>query len=287
MESKIYYLRTITPTHFGTGRAAGAIDLPIAREISTGLPIAPGSGIKGVLRDHFQGDPDQTRMFGPDRGHADDHGGILSPQDAYLLCLPVRSLKGTCAWVASPLTLLRYAREAKACGVATPDLFAIAENSVAASSTVSFVSSGMQKVALHELVRNHDASLDSKRALWAKHVAQRFFAIDDPWAPLFEERFVVAHDESLNFLAEAATDVRARVALDEKRVVIDGANWNEESLPAETLLWGVIGTQEVRHPISLAPGDALAKLHLKLKPETLLQMGGKATVGRGVVKFLI
>ncbi|MCD4655089.1 type III-B CRISPR module RAMP protein Cmr4 [bacterium] len=42
---------TLTPTHCGTGQASGAVDLPIAREAHTALPILPATTLKGVVRD--------------------------------------------------------------------------------------------------------------------------------------------------------------------------------------------------------------------------------------------
>ena len=44
---------TLTPTHCGTGQAAGAVDLPIAREAHTGLPLIPASSLKGIARDDW------------------------------------------------------------------------------------------------------------------------------------------------------------------------------------------------------------------------------------------
>jgi CRISPR-associated protein Cmr4 len=59
---------TLTPTHIGAGQSTGAIDLPIAREALTGLPLLPSSALKGVARDLFEGAPgssaDVVRLFG-------------------------------------------------------------------------------------------------------------------------------------------------------------------------------------------------------------------------------
>lgn len=46
-------IHTLTPTHCGTGQAAGAIDLPIAREAHTGLPLLPATSLKGIARDEW------------------------------------------------------------------------------------------------------------------------------------------------------------------------------------------------------------------------------------------
>ncbi|NOY25478.1 MAG: type III-B CRISPR module RAMP protein Cmr4 [Oligoflexia bacterium] len=63
---------TLTPTHCGTGQASGAVDLPIAREAHTRLPVLPASTLKGVVRDWFGQPADGTdaykavkTLFGP------------------------------------------------------------------------------------------------------------------------------------------------------------------------------------------------------------------------------
>ncbi len=120
MESKAYLLHALSPLHAGTGHAADVIDLPIARMKATGIPIVPGSSVKGVLRDARRdppkGDnrPDEHRKrwlaaFGPETANAADHAGALVVGDARLLALPVRSFKGTFAYVTCPL-LLRLAK---------------------------------------------------------------------------------------------------------------------------------------------------------------------------------
>ena len=50
MKTKLLFLQAISPLHAGTGQGVGAIDLPIAREKATDIPMVPGSTLKGVLR---------------------------------------------------------------------------------------------------------------------------------------------------------------------------------------------------------------------------------------------
>ena len=52
--TRLYWLHTLSPTHAGTGRGVGYIDLPIDRDGVTGWPILRGSGFKGVWADHYQ-----------------------------------------------------------------------------------------------------------------------------------------------------------------------------------------------------------------------------------------
>lgn len=114
MKSTIYYLHAMTGLHVGTGQGCDVIDLPIAREKASNLPIVPGSGIKGVLRYELKPaleNDDHLALFGPETDKADEHAGALCIGDAKLLCLPVRSFCGTFAWATCPMILHRYRRD--------------------------------------------------------------------------------------------------------------------------------------------------------------------------------
>src|SRR5690606_21554434 len=105
--------------HTGTGQGTGIIDLPVAREVTTGWPYLPGSTVKGVLRDACDPGNDNGRgktfidAFGPELGESEieSAAGALWFADARILCLPVRSLHGTFAWVTCPLALSRWRRD--------------------------------------------------------------------------------------------------------------------------------------------------------------------------------
>src|SRR5947199_9877363 len=107
MTTRLTLIHAMSPLHAGTGHSVGAIDLPIARERPTGIPLIPGSSIKGALRARSpktdgKDDPITRDVFGPDTANSSDHGGSVQFSDAHLLLLPVRSLAGTFAWVTSP-----------------------------------------------------------------------------------------------------------------------------------------------------------------------------------------
>ena len=113
MKAKLLFLQALSPIHVGTGQGVGAIDLPVARERATGIPIVPGSTLKGVLRTNCEDEDLKTRVFGPETENADEHAGSAQFSDLRLLSLPTRSLSGTFAWVTSPLLLRRFQRDCK------------------------------------------------------------------------------------------------------------------------------------------------------------------------------
>jgi CRISPR-associated protein Cmr4 len=93
-------------------------------------------------------------------------------------------------------------------------------------------------------------------------------------------RLVILPDDDYVFLAETATEVRARVRIDED----PGALWYEENLPAETLLWGVAAVGP-SHMKGAAEDDATVNGWLPAGGKLLIQIGGKHTVGRGLCQW--
>ena len=283
MKSTFYYLHALSALHVGTGQGAGVIDLPIAREKATHLPFVPGSGLKGVLREEMRPEAGEDStvweaLFGPARV-TDDNGfaGALAIGDAHLGCLPVRSLAGTFAWATCPFILSRYRREAAAVGVSAPDLPGAQADDAALIATLTKLTHQGQ-VVLEDL----DLSAQSGADAWAVHIAEAVFTVDATWKAFFKERFVILPDGVFDFLSETATEVRARVRINEEtRTVAKGALWYEENLPVETLLYGVVGADRARKGSGSAE-EMLQKLASKMR----LQLGGKATVGRGLVNWI-
>jgi CRISPR-associated protein Cmr4 len=90
----------------------------------------------------------------------------------------------------------------------------------------------------------------------------------------------------MNFLLETATEITARIRLEEEsKTVSAGALWYEEALPAESVLSG-LGVITPRPRINgrngqtELSGDEIGEAleHIANKH---LQLGGKSTVGRG------
>ncbi|WPD23140.1 MAG: type III-B CRISPR module RAMP protein Cmr4 [Candidatus Electrothrix scaldis] len=311
METMCYYIHALTALHAGTGQGVGVIDLPIAREKSTGLPIVPGSGIKGVLREELNpsnagaddlqpcedsdGNTKETEqcweaLFGPTAQDAEKGGfaGALNIQDAQLLCLPVRSVYGVFAWVTCPFILERYRRDSKQIVGTSPDWgMPCLEDGEKAWVTDDSKIDEKEKVFLEDLdfdVLKNNGNVNTL----ADKIAATIFPKDDTWQRFFKERFMIISDNVFSFLAETATEVRARIKLKEgTRTVEKGALWYEENLPAETLLWGMIGCDRSRSENHTGTAKDLMKhFQEQIGAEKGLQIGGNATVGRGRVRWI-
>lgn len=286
MQARLFHLHALSALHCGTGQSVGVVDLPIARERATNLPLVPGSSIRGVAREEVSSTRDEesaAALFGPATISNDQQSfaGALAVGDGHLLALPVRALAGILCYVTAPFILSRYARDRAMAGLRSPTVPAAPADGTALVATGSVNHSG-NKLILEDL--DLLATESPEATQWAEMIAATVHPGDTVAQVDIVSRFAILPNDILSFLAETATEVRARIAIDEKTgVVKKGALWYEENLPAETLLWGLYALSN-----SMVRGDrrTAADLARLLPPSgTLMQLGGKAGVGRGLVRL--
>lgn len=289
MKTTIFHLHALSALHVGIGQAVGAVDLPIMRARASNLPIVPGSALKGVLRDEFKDNAQLKRLFGPesDDVNKDAHAGALAIGDAHLLILPVRSLAGVVAFVTCPFVLARYALDLKRSG-SQHNVPKVDDGDVLISKNSVCKADG-SKVVLEDI----DLSVTGEALAeeWGGIIAKHVHPGDEKWQALFKQHFVIVADNVFGFLADTATEVRARIRINDKGTVEPGALWYEENLPAESVLWGVsaFGTARDKEgkPEEKTP-QAMEKSFIDgVGVGRTIQIGGKATIGRGLVRFLI
>lgn len=281
MQTRIFHLQNLTALHVGTGQGVGVVDLPIARSKATNLPIVPGSAIKGVLRDSLNLSKEDTKaLFGPESQGDVAHAGAIAFGDANLLILPIRSFAGTVAFATCPYILRQYGRDIN------ENLTLTTEENKAYVVDASALLMG-DKIALEDL--DIVAKSTQEVQTIADKISQALYldstANADEWRKQFGQRFVILPDDIFSFLADTATEIRTRIRIvRETRIVQDGALWTEENLPADAVLWGVLGVSKARDKSNRSE-EELA--NLLPKDEVNIQIGGKHTVGRGFCRLLI
>lgn len=285
MKKAMLLWQAITPLHAGTGQdGASVVDLPVAREGGTRYPMLPASTIKGVLRDGLglrEGDDASTdaavRQARSRFGYADRSGtagsqssgvGELSFTDARLLGLPVASFAGTFAVVTAPLVLERLSRDLELLGF--PALPTPSEPQqgdppeVVVATTTKLDHQGGVYLNDLDFTTRKDAALDDLCIL--------LHGGDARAAQRLAHRLCVVGDDVFSFLCATALEVTAHIRLDpDTKTVMPGALWYEETLPAESLLTSFILS---------TTGDLSV-----LDGRPWYQMGGKSTVGRGLLKL--
>jgi len=289
MQSKVLLIHALSPVHAGTGQSIGAVDLPIARNRATEHPYIPGSSIKGSLRDIAQDkwhrDLNKVHsLFGPEATESSDASGTVAIGDANIVALPVRSISGTFAWICSPYTLTRFVRDLKDGGVDIdlPDLSLELENcKLHSKNHLSLNIDGQRKVVFEDLDMGctYNPSVDAFIASLAKVLFQG----DEAWQNLFVKKCCIVSDDIFTFLAKNGTDVVTRIRIShESKTVVDGALWTEENLPAESVLYANIVSMPNR---KRDMNDATILSNLSQLMTGPVQLGGKATIGRGRCKL--
>lgn len=284
MITRPYILHALSPLHAGTGQGMGLIDLPIARERTTEHPIVPGSSIKGVLRDAARhNNADVNTIFGSTEGSA----SMVRVSDARALAFPVKSDRGTFAWVTSPYTLLRYARDGGDVGFTADEVPSIADDSRTVITLDGSAALAGDKVTLDGLSYDRAAPKDGAKKVIAA-LAEAIFPGDEPtnrvWRSFFSERVVIVANDAFTWLTQTATDVRAHVHIDDNTgTVAKSALWYAETLPPETILAGIVQVGAIRKDQD--PEVALDLL--KNISSSPLQVGGNATTGAGRARFVI
>lgn len=228
-------------------------------------------------------------FFGPDTEGADEHAGAAQFADARLLLLPVRSLRGTFAWVTSPYLLRRLKREALDTQLTLNEKYTIPtlhkrQEALVGGDKVVYQE---RKVVIEDLDLNVAEDKNGVAAAWAAWIGQQAFAAQEE-RDMLKERLCIVHDDVLSFLLTTATEVIARIRLqDEQKTVAQGQLWYEEALPTETVLVGLGLGQTIKdkNGTKLTGEDVMNEL-TKLNGASF-QFGGKATVGRGLCRVQI
>jgi CRISPR type III-B/RAMP module RAMP protein Cmr4 len=284
------FIHALSPLHAGVGQGSGVIDLPIAREKATGIPYLPGSSLKGALstRSKSVNNPDITsKLFGREEdGGSDGSAGQVQFSDQRLLLLPVRSLAGTFAWVTSPYILSRLLRDSsnlqsvkQTITVPEPEV----EGCFITDTSALTFDTTKDKIYIEDLDLPAKANPDA--VLWAHWLEERIFPKQDNWKKTFTARFCIVHDDIFSFLLTTATEITARIRLQEdSKTVVQGGLWYEEALPTESILYGVMLASPHRN--SSFNVDRIRNEIRKLTTEPI-QLGGKATVGHGLCRVLI
>jgi CRISPR-associated protein Cmr4 len=289
------FLYAVSPVHMGAGQAVGIIDNPIQRERHTGHPCFAGSGIKGAVRHSFEavgGDPALIPpLFGPspepaERDGKDLHAGAVSFGDAQLVALPVRSLKGGYVYATCPQALARAQRLLALIGIKAdwPTLTVNDEHCLLTNPEL--LSSGDR---LHLEAFEYAAQVSQDLPKVAEDIATRAMP-DGLGYDFFREKLktdlVVLSDTDFAYFAHNAMLVEPHVRIDpDTGTAKDGGLFYTENLPPESLLIAPLMASQTRTGNKDDWDDAVGVM-AKIKnviDGKLLQIGGDATTGRGLV----
>jgi len=299
-----FFIHVITPLHAGTGQELGIVDLPIQRERHTGFPKIEASGLKGSIREVFKENNKKVKVgnkevsindkitidliFGPEAEVS--YAGALGFTDARILLFPVKSMKGVFAYITCPQVLKRFEEEMTIAGKEIKineqkiNIDAIPENSYPENDPEILVSN---KVILEEYTFEVEPNKDLK--LFADWLVQKTDIEEIP------QKIVVLSDDDFKDFVHLSTEVITRIKIDNATGTVQtGALFTEEFLPAETLLYSLALASPIFKEKPEEKGifnqDGKDETELVLaffkagRPE-VMQIGGDATIGKGIVRI--
>ena len=285
----IVFLYAVSPVHMGAGSATGLIDNPIQRERHTNHPNFAGSGIKGAVRHGWNalgGDSSIVdALFGPS---SDEllHAGAISFGDAQLLAFPVRSLKNGYVYASCPQAIARAQRLLALCGhgrewsaLGVPKQSCILANE-------ELLTDGKLHLEAFEYTGETNGDI-SKITEDLADLALPENPAYDYFREKLKKDLVVLSDTDFAYFVENATLVEPHVRIDDKTgAADDGGLFYTENLPPESLLIAPVmaaSSRAQKNPMTAQ--EAMAKVANILGNEQgqLLQLGGDATTGRGLV----
>ena len=305
MQTKILYLFTRTPLHVGAGSSVGAIDQPIQRERHTGFPVIPASSLKGSFADQWptthktarlttkkvqKGDKEVTEvdqaddaawLFGSDTTDLSFAGSLLF-SEARVLAFPIRSAKGSYAWITCPLMLQRAARDGVFGSDAREELKNLPEpkdeQAIFKNGSDSRLALG-DKIVLEEYCLTH---LTGTTTGIAKALAE--LTVGDALFQSITERLVILSNGMMSHFATTACEVAQHVRISDETGTADGGGlFNQENVPADTLFYSVLNATAGRgeHFKTKKADEALTEFKTKVDTVKVFQFGGDASTGLG------
>lgn len=273
MNMNLVYLYLFSPLHTGGTTQEGNL-LGIARESHTELPYIPSSSIRGRLRAMVDNDKAlQYRLFGTELTNGGVGGdkleqGAIWIGDGSILWLPVPSLSHGVVWISCPLLLRRWTRVQGHAAVA-PEPYCT--------------------------TLNHNKPVYLKDAILKPEVLKEW---KDSETFLPQEakqqgikKALILPDQHCAILIQMSLWRQVKVKLDQHKTV-DGGFRYEEAIPPDTLMyfpWGLVSQSNGKAPASNEEANSQSSKKefegLLKKPEnSILQIGGQESLGRGFVQ---
>lgn len=270
MKAKLFRMRLVTNLHMGSGEANfNFIDNQVQRDPITEYPNMHPSGIKGALREFFDGIESKEyvrEIFGSENTEKEDNKqGEVSFIEGKLLSIPVRSNKKSYFMGTTIEIIKEYVEFSKLFGKNTENLKEIEEElkkihkKLTEAGKKVCVLGNEEKGLLIESFENNEID---------------FYAENDVLSKVLGIKDIVVIKEE-NFKDE----ISKRLPVIARNQLENGVSknlWYEEVVPRETVFYtGLVNSQNI---------DKFEDFCKKLE-ENLVQIGANATIGYGFTKF--
>jgi CRISPR-associated protein Cmr4 len=218
--------------------------------------------LRDACRNHAQLATKEEAIFGKQ-----DDAGKITFGEAKVLAFPVRSARGSFAFITCPLALERFLRER---GGNKPEVPGEpADMTCLAGDLVTITRNGQTGVVLEEYRFNCTATFPQD---WATELLD---LLDDPVWKAGKGRFVLLSNADFSHFVKNACEVSQHIKIDPKTGTVEGGFlFNLEAVPSETLFFAPVTA------LSRANTE-LENLEQLLKDKPVLQFGGDSTTGLG------
>jgi CRISPR-associated protein Cmr4 len=264
MSNIALFYQFYTSLHFGSGTTLSYVDLPVEREIHTGYPVMPSTGIKGVFRANYQAKNNESKaeqLF----GKGDEEGKLIFT-DGRILFFPVKSARGVFVWITSQQVLSRFEREVKLIknGFNLSWLPGIEFD----NDEQAFVSNN--SILINNYLVLEELSFEKKKTI----------SLDDILhVDIDKNRIAILSNDMFSYFVKNQTEINARIKIDQKKGTVQkgaGALWYEELVPAESVFYSLM--------IERKETGANEFVNYLNSDNGIFQFGGDETLGRGFAK---
>ena len=267
MDARIFRLRMITNLHMGSGESDfNFIDNQIQRDPITSYPNMHSSGIKGALREYFDGNlgEDFTKViFGAENQYNNTQQGSVSFTEGKLLALPVRSNKKSYFMGTTKELIEDYINFSQMFG----------KNNIKIDLNKLEVKDDKEEAKALVIGKKIDnlmiEGIETKNIEFKPELAEilnTILGVED--IVIFSEKFF-------------KSEISKKLPVIARNILDNGVSknlWYEEIVPRESIFYmGVISTQNKKEEFEKFV-EELGK--------NLIQIGANATIGYGFTKFV-
>jgi len=260
-------------------------------------------GQKKELKKHFQKAKGKNETGEPTYEDQSSFAGALGFTDARLLLFPVKSMKGVFAWI----TCFRALKQFESDMQLSDSSFKFAglnEKFLQSNETYLFASNSNLKVGENILLEEYafkvsnelngtvQVEINGTKTNFPDWLAQNLYANNGSyWSEKIQQDIVVLPDDDFKDFVNLSTEVITRTKIDNETGTVEtGALFNEEYLPAESILYSLAlfapefraKPEEGKDGISPIGRDKVLSFFAAKLPNPI-QIGGNATLGKGIV----
>lgn len=248
---------------------------------------------------------DSAWLFGSDTTDLPFAGSLIF-SEGRVLAFPIRSAKGSYAWITCPLMLQRAARDGVFGPEKTQDAQGTEQENTIRKTALGFkepvdgevvfqpldpVDKGKGKLDLGGQVVLEEYCFKASATVYPTKLAKALAdLVDDALFKTITDRLVILSNGMMSHFATTACEIAQHVRINDETGTHDpGGLFNQENVPADTLFYAVLSAKRSRVPKSYedAKGpseksekDALTAFSNKVN-KGVFQFGGDASTGLG------